>query len=108
MNYFTLEEDHPEVYNEGATEEMYAKWDAEWGSKRLRWTGEWPGKRECRALGYYCRDLWKDTGEVMPRAEDFDEIRRRGVRWHVPCGPDDEGAHEDLNRWARQGCPEVP
>lgn len=46
------------------------------------WTGEWPGKADCRRLGLWCRD-----GD-----------RSRGEPSFVPCAPDDEGAMPDLNR----------
>ena len=41
------------------------------------WSGEWPGLAECRALGWYAR--------------------RAAVGWE-PCGPEVDGAREDLNR----------
>lgn len=41
------------------------------------WSGEWPGLAECRARGWYAR--------------------RAAVGWE-PCGAEDEGAREDLNR----------
>lgn len=104
MDTFSLEEEHPDIYNEGPTEAMYAKWDAEWGDKRLRWTGVWPGDVECHRLGWFCRDLWKDTGEPVLKY-DWDEQTRRGIIFHVKCEPGDPGAHPDLNRWARAGCP---
>lgn len=65
------------------------------------WTGLWPGVAECRALGLYCRDLHADGSPVT---DDNWESERGKVRFHVPCGPDDPGAHEDLNRYelARQ------
>ena len=49
----TLEFTHPELYMEGPTEEMYARWDLEWGALRLRWTGFWPGSLEAAALGWF-------------------------------------------------------
>jgi hypothetical protein len=95
-----LEEHHPEFYDEGPDEEMYAKWDAEWGDKRLRWTGAWPGKLECRELGFWCRDL-DAQGNVVNVREALDIQNAGGrIRWQVPCEAGDEGAHEDLNRYA--------
>ena len=44
-----------------------------------RWTGEWPGKAECRTRGWWCRM----TG-AGPR----------------PCAEGEPGATEDLNRLA--------
>jgi hypothetical protein len=104
-NMDTLEEEHPAIYNGGPTAEMYTKWNAEWGGKRLRWTGLWPGKAECRKLGWMCRDM-DGQGNVVTFQEALD-IRGRGGRvlWHQPCEPGDEGASADLNRWAREGCP---
>jgi hypothetical protein len=70
-----LKQDHPDIYFNGPTDKMYAKWDAEWGSKRLPWTGLYPGVLECREYGFWCY----------------------GPPW-CPCGPDHPDATEDLNR----------
>ncbi len=80
---FELETTHPEVYMNGPTPEIEAAHDAEIAKcgGPLPWTGEWPGRAECREFGWFC---------------DKDNPRRR-------CAADDPGATEDLNRlvWAR-------
>ena len=70
---------------------------------KARWAGEHPGSAECRARGWYCRDLHLD-GSVPTPANPM-RFGPGNMRWHVPCGPDDEGASADLNRWHRAGCP---
>jgi len=77
----TMEELHPDIYNDGPTVEMWAKWSKEWGHKLERWTGIWPGVLESRKRGWYSRMIPGKKG------------------WHQ-CEKDDEGASEDLNRWA--------
>jgi hypothetical protein len=71
-----LEETHPEIWTGGPTEEMYEKWDAEWGSRRQVWTGLWPGTLECREYGFW--SIW-------------------GPPW-IRVEADTPGASEDLNR----------
>ena len=44
----------------------------------MPWTGEWPGKAECREFGLYSKLVI-------------------GVGW-VPCDKDEPGASENLNR----------
>jgi hypothetical protein len=78
MDPIHLEEEYPDIYTRGPTEEMYEKFD-EYITKlggRLPWTGEWPGAAECRLYG-----LWSKWGPPWIR-----------------CEPDDPGAGEDLNR----------
>ena len=61
---------------------MYVRWDTEWGSRRMPWTGEHPGAAECREFGWYSKFV-PDKG------------------W-VECSPDDPEATEDLNRLSRK------
>ena len=83
----TLEEDHPEIYGNGPTDEMWAKFDAEVEKKGgfQVWTGEWPGIAECRERGWFCQDGFGPH----PRYGSF-----------CPCPRDAPGATEDLNRLA--------
>lgn len=83
----TLEEEHPKVYAEGPTEEMWVKFDQEADAVGgfLPWTGEWPGVAECRERGWFCQDGHGANG----RFGSF-----------CPCPPDAPGAMPDLNRWA--------
>jgi hypothetical protein len=69
---------HPDIYGNGPTDEMYAKWDAEWGIKRRPWSGYWPGVAECREYDFWCK--WGESGG-----------------W-IQCDRDDPDAREDLNR----------
>jgi hypothetical protein len=88
MNRSLLEVEHPDIYHNGPTQEMYEKFDAavEEIGGYLPWTGEWPGVAECRERGWFCQD-----GHGPDR------------RWgsFCPCPPDAPGATEDLNRLAR-------
>src|ERR1700722_12988905 len=55
MNIATLETDHPDIYNKGPTDKMLAKWDAEWGPRRMPWTGESRGCADARRLRFWCK-----------------------------------------------------
>lgn len=86
MDTMDLEETHPEIFSGGPTEAMCAKWDAEWGERRERWSGEWPGLAECREFGWYVK--WVETDHPWG-----------GTCWQR-CGPEDPDARGDLNRLA--------
>jgi hypothetical protein len=51
--------------------------------ERMPWIGEWPGAPECRDFGWWSK-------------------RNPDGRGYVPCGPDDPGAEEDLNRLPKE------
>lgn len=87
MDRSKLDVEHPDIYKNGATEEMWAKFDAEVEKHGgfEPWSGEWPGVAECRERGWYCQD-------------DFPPHPRYGS--FCPCPPDAPGASEDLNRLA--------
>lgn len=88
-----LEEEHPGIYINGPTADMYAVWDREWGSRRMPWTGLWPGALECHEYGFWC--LW---------GPDMNPPQQGWIS--MPAGT--PGASEDLNRlheetvWDRQ------
>jgi Zn-finger nucleic acid-binding protein len=82
LDPYTLEEQYPDIYRNGPTDDMYARFDAEWDARRLPWTGYWPGAVECVALG-----LWSRWGPDM-------DLPQRG--W-VACAQGDPGAGVDLN-----------
>lgn len=93
-----LEEDHPEIFENGPTDDMYPAFDAlvEKYGGRLPWTGEFPGSMECREFNLWCR--WVD----MPK--DHVCTRRwadcRGKHGWVTCDKSHPDAREDLNRLA--------
>jgi hypothetical protein len=79
MNGATLESEHPQIYENGPTDEMYEKFDDEWGERRIAWSGEWPGFVECREFGWYAKRNPSGPG-------------------YIRCDKDDPDASEDLNR----------
>jgi len=84
IDYDTMEETHPDIYNDGPTDEMCERWEREWGARRLRWSGEYPGVAECREYGFWCvGPPWKSVPAGTPGAvEDLNRLRRE-CRWDV-------------------------
>lgn len=78
-----LSVEHPDIYENGPTDEMVEVWNRKWGARRMVWTGLWPGVLECREYGFWC--LWGP--DMIPP--------QRG--W-VPVPAGTPGATEDLNR----------
>lgn len=81
--------------------------DESYWQNRIRWTGEWHGKKECRHHGFYCHTLV--DGEPVEDPSTILPAQQAGakVQWYVPCDKGDIGAHEDLNRWHSKGCPGI-
>ena len=79
-----LEEKNPELFNNGATDEMWGVFSTEadkYGG-RIPWTGESPMARACRERG------WFTIG--VPGGDPY---------WQE-CGPDEPNAVADLNKAA--------
>jgi hypothetical protein len=78
--YEDLETDHPEIYSNGPTPEMYEILDArtEAVGGPLPWTGHYPGTEECVEFGWYCYF-----------------IPNKGF---IACAADHPDASPDLNR----------
>lgn len=85
-----LKEKHPEIYMNGATNEMLAKYDEAWGLRRLPWTGRWPGELECEEFGFWCvgppwRSVTKDAPGTrhdlnrLARETTWDPVKRKRV-----------------------------
>ena len=87
IDWRTLEETHPEVYRNGPTPKMEARWEKEWGSRRIPWDGEWPGTKECREY-----EFWAISGPEMDPP----------VSGWVSVPGNTPGASEDLNRLHRE------
>lgn len=97
-----LDETHPDIYEMGPTDEMYKTWDAEWASRRMRWTGEYPGCAECREFGWFTKLIpdqgWVECSKDDPEATEnlsrlyfeavWDVDRQRFVRSNHPNGSD--------------------
>ena len=76
----TLEEEHPDIYTGGPTDEMYAKFDAEWGARRIPWAGEPHGAASARKLGWWVKwsPGWKKCAANDPDAcEDLNGLFTR-------------------------------
>lgn len=85
MDPNTLEYDHPDIYEQGPTEEMYEKWEREWGAKALPWTGEWPGITQCREYNFWCYwgPPWIRCSKEYPEAtEDLNTLYTE-CRWDI-------------------------
>lgn len=81
----TMEFSHPNIYNDGPTDEMWPVLDTEIErlGGRLPWMGIWPGDVEAKQAGLHC--YWgPDYGQTG---------------W-VRCGSDHPGARSDLNEFA--------
>jgi hypothetical protein len=81
MNTNTLKQDHPTIYNEGATGDMWVKYETEVAKVggSLPWEGEWPGTAQCIEFGWYSKFVagqgWqKCTAEDPEASPDFNRL----------------------------------
>lgn len=95
-----LEEEHPDIFENGPTDDMYPALDAlvEKQGGRLRWTGEFPGCMECREFDLWCRWVEVPMGHVCPRPSRPYRNECEGVHGWVVCDKHHPGARENLNR----------
>jgi len=80
---------------------MYPALDAEvekYGGRRLLWTGEFPGCKECREFNLWCRWVEIPTGHVCSQTNWARTCQ--GVHGRVICDKSHPDAREDLNRLA--------
>ena len=89
MNPSRLEEDHPDIYHDGPTEEMVAVYDAEIErlGGRIPRGPLYPGTEDCVRLNLWCR--WVESG-----TEEAVRLGRAG--WHK-CDREHPDAVPDLN-----------
>jgi hypothetical protein len=73
----SMEQEHPDIFTNGPTDEMCEQWNREWGHRSIPWSGEYPGKAECRQYGLYAKFV---VGKGWQR-----------------CDRNDADATEDLN-----------
>ena len=99
FDYDTLEEDHPDLFEDGPNEDMYPALDklVEEHGGRLLWTGEFPGSVECREYDLWSRWIEMPKDHVCPRPYRGE---CSGVHGWVVCNKDHPDAGEDLNRLA--------
>lgn len=88
MNVDDLEEKHPDIYSNGATEEMWEVFDVELAKigGPLLWTGEWPGKEECRQFGWYSKFIggkgWVQCESTDPKGDpDLNRLYEGEAKW---------------------------
>jgi hypothetical protein len=96
IDVLTMEQVHPDIYTNGATEEMWTKFDAVLKvlGGRCSWEGQWPGASECQELGFWCVEGtienpgWKSVPAGTPGArEDLTRLSHGGeTRWDQKQG----------------------
>ncbi|SRR5260221_226410 len=79
----TMEEKHPNIYQNGLPGEMDEKYEEYLQPHLLPWDGVWPGVRECREYNLWCKmtaDGWQKCSTDDPEArEDLNELSARST-----------------------------
>jgi len=77
----SMEYTHPAIYAHGLPDDMDGTYEAFVHPHLLKWDGTWPGDRECRKYGLWCKmtdDGWEPCSEDDPDAtEDLNELALR-------------------------------
>ena len=89
----TLEELHPDIYEDGPTQDMYDAFDAKYD--RIPWSGESVGVAECREYGLYSvfspSTGWKSVDKDYPNAREDLNTLLMTCKWNkqqrkfIPC-----------------------
>ncbi len=90
IKYSTMEQEHPDIWNDGPTSDMVAVYDdkVETIGGRDTWTGQWPGVSECIEFGW-SGTKWSPRQEKWVPANDpvqypnLNRLNPRGgeVKW---------------------------
>jgi len=78
----TMEQRFPWIYANGLTDEMADLYEQHLEPHLLKWDGVFPGIRECREYGFWCKweNGWRPCAESDPAAtEDLNTLAERTV-----------------------------
>jgi len=72
-----------EIYGGGLTDEMSEVWnDMLEKQGRMKWTGDWPGEKDCERLGFWCISVFRGFRSVP---EGFPDAKHDLNRLYDDC-----------------------